>query len=139
MPVPVRPSPGSGACRILDAVDRTKMPAETHQPSEQELAQVLGSRVKELRERKGLVDSRYRPELPFEPTHSNPLVHLEWDEIEPRTRASICVEVGAEEASRCAGKELKSDRRDFISWRFEVLRRVRIEFTPQDREGPPAA
>jgi len=87
-----------------------------------------------------LVHSRYRPELPFEPTHEKPLVHLEWDDLEPRVRAGICVEVGAEEhIGHRRGKEVESDLRDFISWRYEVLRRVRIEFTPRDHEEPSAA
>jgi tetratricopeptide (TPR) repeat protein len=87
-----------------------------------------------------LVHSRYRPELPFEPTHGKPLVHLEWDDLEPRVRGSICVEVGAEEdTGRRPGKDIESDLRDFISWRYEVLRRVRIEFMNQDHHEPPAA
>lgn len=86
-----------------------------------------------------LVASRYRPDLPFEPTHSQLLVHLAWDEMEPRIRASICVEVGAEEAiGRLASKELEPDLREFISWRFELVRRVRIEFTAQGHEERPA-
>jgi tetratricopeptide (TPR) repeat protein len=87
-----------------------------------------------------LLDSRGRPDLSFQPTHSKPLVHLEWDELEPRVRASICVEVGAEEETgRLAGKDVKAALRDFISWRFEVLRRVRIEFKARGYEEPPAA
>jgi tetratricopeptide (TPR) repeat protein len=88
-----------------------------------------------------LVHSRYRPELPFEPTHEKPLVHLEWDDLEPWVRAAICVEVGTEEEiGRRPGKDLESDLRDFIAWRYEVLRRVRIEFTTRDHEEePPAA
>jgi tetratricopeptide (TPR) repeat protein len=87
-----------------------------------------------------LVRSRYRPELPFEPTRSKPLVHLEWDDLEPRVRSGICVEVGTEEdIGRRPGEDLEADLRDFISWRYEVLRRVRIEFTVRGREGPPAA
>jgi hypothetical protein len=87
-----------------------------------------------------LVHSRYRPELPFEPTHEKPLVHLEWDDLEPRVRAAICVEVGTEEEiGRRPGKDLESDLRDFIAWRYEVLRRVRIKFSVRDHEEPPAA
>jgi hypothetical protein len=90
--------------------------------------------------RRYLAHSRYRPELPFEPTHEKPLVHLEWDDLEPRVRAAICVEVGTEEEiGRRPGKDLESDLRDFIAWRYEVLRRVRIEFTTRGREEPPAA
>jgi hypothetical protein len=87
-----------------------------------------------------LVHSRYQPELPFEPTRGQPLVHLAWDDLEPRFRSGICVEVGTEEEiGRRPGKDLESDLRDFIAWRYEVLRRVRLEFTPQGREEPPAA
>jgi tetratricopeptide (TPR) repeat protein len=87
-----------------------------------------------------LLHSRYRQELPFEPTHEKPLGHLEWDDLEPRVRATICVEVGTEEEiGRRPGKDLESDLRDFIAWRYEVLRRVRIEFTARGREEPPAA
>jgi tetratricopeptide (TPR) repeat protein len=87
-----------------------------------------------------LVHSRYRPELPFEPTHEKPLVHLAWDDLEPRVRCGICVEVGTEEeVGRRPGKDVEPDLRDFIAWRYEVLRRVRIEFTTRGREEPPAA
>ena len=87
-----------------------------------------------------LAHSRSQPELPFEPTHEKPLVHLEWDDLEPRVRAGICIEVGTEEEiGRRPGKGLESDLRDFIAWRYEVLRRVRIEFTTRGREEPPAA
>ncbi|HXM69838.1 MAG TPA: hypothetical protein VN970_01795, partial [Thermoanaerobaculia bacterium] len=87
-----------------------------------------------------LVQSRYRPDLPFEPTHGKPLVHLEWDDLEPRLREGICVEVGAEQdIGRRPGKDLESDLREFIAWRYEVLRRVRLEFTTRDHEEPPAA
>ena len=87
-----------------------------------------------------LVRSRYRPELPFEPTREKALVHLEWDDLEPRVRAGICFEVGTEEEiGRRQGKDVEPDLRDFIAWRYEVLRRVRIEFTARGREEPPAA
>jgi len=87
-----------------------------------------------------LLQSRYRPDLPFEPTHGKPLVHLEWDDLEPRLREGICVEVGAEQdIGRRPGKDLESDLREFIAWRYEVLRRVRLEFTTRDHEEPPAA
>lgn len=77
-----------------------------------------------------LVEARDRPELPFLPTHSERLVHLEWDEIEPHLRSSICMEVGAGEAAAGrAAQELEADLRDLISWRCEVLRRVRIVFS----------
>jgi tetratricopeptide (TPR) repeat protein len=87
-----------------------------------------------------LIQSRYRPELPFEPTRGKPLVHLEWDDLEPRLREGICVEVGAErDIGRRPGKDLESDLREFIAWRYEVLRSVRIEFTSRDSEKPPPA
>jgi tetratricopeptide (TPR) repeat protein len=86
-----------------------------------------------------LVEARDRPELPFLPTRSERLVHLEWDEIEPQLRSSICLEVGAGEApAGRAAQELDTDLRDLISWRFEVLRRVRIVFSGGQPE-PPAA
>jgi tetratricopeptide (TPR) repeat protein len=76
-----------------------------------------------------LLDSRYRPDLPFRPLRARDLVHLAWDEIDPRVRAGICVEVGAEEETGYrSGKDLDDALRDFIAWRFEVLRRVRIGF-----------
>jgi tetratricopeptide (TPR) repeat protein len=87
-----------------------------------------------------LDQSRYRAELPFEPTRGKPLVHLEWDDLEPRVRASICVEVGAEEdIGHRPAQDLESDLRDFISWRYELLRCLRIEFMTQDHHEPPAA
>ena len=67
-------------------------------------------------------------------------MHLEWDDLEPRVRASICVEVGAEEEiSHRPARDLESDLRDFISWRYEVLRCLRIEFMTQDHHEPSAA
>jgi tetratricopeptide (TPR) repeat protein len=87
-----------------------------------------------------LIASRYRPDLPFRPTRARPLIHLPWDEIDPRVRASICVEVGAgEETGRLPGNELDEAQREFISWRFEVLRRVRLDFPAPGHQGPPAA
>jgi tetratricopeptide (TPR) repeat protein len=87
-----------------------------------------------------LVASRHRPELRFQPLRSVPLVHLAWDDIEPRIRASMCVEVGAEEAAgRRPGNEIDAALRDLISWRLEVLRRVRIEFPASCQRQPPAA
>lgn len=87
-----------------------------------------------------LLASRYRPHLPFRPTRTHPLVHLAWDEIDPSVRAGICVEVGAEkETGHCTGKELDCALRDYISWRFEVLRRVRLEFPASDRGEAPGA
>jgi hypothetical protein len=51
-------------------------------------------------------------------------VHLEWDDLEPRVRSGICVEVGTEEEiGRRPGKDLESDLHDFIAWRYEVLHR----------------
>lgn len=77
-----------------------------------------------------LVEARDRPELPFLPTLSKRLVHLEWDEIEPPLRSSLCLEVGvAESVAGRAAKELDAELRDLLSWRFEVLRRLRIVFT----------
>ncbi|HVR08036.1 MAG TPA: hypothetical protein VMW75_08310 [Thermoanaerobaculia bacterium] len=77
-----------------------------------------------------LRDSRHRPDLTFRPTRARtPIPHLAWDELEPRTRADICADLGlAEETGRRSGAELDASLRDLISWRFEVLRRVRIEF-----------
>ena len=87
-----------------------------------------------------LDQSRYLPDLPFEPTRGKPLVHLKWDDLEPRVRASICVEVGAEEEiGRRPGQDLEFDLRDFISWRYEVLRSVRIEFMAESHQVPPTA
>jgi hypothetical protein len=84
------------------------------------------------------LDSRYRPELPFRPTRTHPLVHLAWDEIDPSVRARICVEVGAEnEIGHCTGKDLDCTLRDYIAWRFEVVRRVRLEFPASDRGEAP--
>ena len=98
-----------------------------HDPGRRRAAEVVP------RASRYLARSRYRPDLPFEPTHGRPLVHLEWDDLELCFRAGICVEVGAEEEiGRRPGKDLESDLRDFISWRYEVLRCVRIEFTAQE-------
>lgn len=50
-------------------------------------------------------------------------------EIEPRLRSSLCLEVGvAESVAVRAAQELDTEPRDLISWRCEVLRRVRILF-----------
>jgi len=77
-----------------------------------------------------LVEARDRPELPFLPTRSERLAHLEWDELEPRLRSSLCLEVGVAEAvAGRTAQELAADLRDLISWRCEVLRRVRIVFS----------
>jgi hypothetical protein len=87
-----------------------------------------------------LDQSRYRPDLPFEPTRGKSLELLEWDYLEPRVRASICAEVGAEEEiGHRRGQDLEADLRDFISWRYEVLRNVRIEFLTRDHAEPPSA
>jgi tetratricopeptide (TPR) repeat protein len=105
-----------------------------HDPGRRHDAEVVPSAGRYLDQ------SRYRPDLPFEPTRGKPLVHLEWDDLEPRVRASICVEVGAEqEIGHRPGKDLESDLRDFISWRYEVLRSVRIEFVAQSYQEPPTA
>jgi tetratricopeptide (TPR) repeat protein len=82
-----------------------------------------------------LLDSRHRPDQPFRPTHPKPpLLHHTWDALEPRLRSDICVEVGLpEETGRRSGEELKPSLRDVISWRFEVLRHVRIGFAPKGR------
>jgi tetratricopeptide (TPR) repeat protein len=98
-----------------------------HDPGRRRAAEVVP------RASRYLARSRYRPDLPFQPTHGRPLVHLEWDDLELCFRAGICAEVGAEEEiGRRPGKDLESDLRDFISWRYEVLRCVRIEFTAQE-------
>jgi tetratricopeptide (TPR) repeat protein len=101
-------------------------------PARRRAAEVLASAGRYL------VDSRYRPELPYLPAPSAS-IHVEWDELEPRLRLSVCKEVGAEEsaADRPAG-ELDVALRDFLSWRFEVLARVRIVFAAPPPE-PPAA
>jgi hypothetical protein len=63
-----------------------------------------------------------------------PLVHHTWDALDPRLRGDICVEVGlAEEAGRRSAEDLDTSLREVISWRFEVLRRVRIGFAPKGR------
>jgi tetratricopeptide (TPR) repeat protein len=88
-----------------------------------------------------LLDSRHRPDQTFRPTHPKiPLLHHTWDALEPRLRGDICVEVGVpEETGRRSGEELEASLRDVISWRFEVLRRVRIGFAPKGRWPWPAA
>jgi tetratricopeptide (TPR) repeat protein len=105
-----------------------------HDPGRRRAAEVVPSAGRYLDQ------SRYRPDLPFEPIRGKPLVHLEWDDLEPRVRASICAEVGAEEEiGHRSGQDLESDLRDFISWRYEVLRCVRIEFIAQVHQEPPTA
>lgn len=97
-----------------------------HDPVQRHAAEVVLSADSYLDE------SRSRPDLPFEPIRGNPLVHLEWDDLEPRVRAAICVEVGAEEEiGRRRSEDVESDLRDFLSWRYEVLRCVRIGFRSQ--------
>jgi len=82
-----------------------------------------------------LIDSRDRPALAFRPTReAAPLVHLTWDELEPRIRGDICADVGvAEEIGRRQARDVEAALQDLIAWRFEVLRRVRIEFAPRGR------
>jgi hypothetical protein len=82
-----------------------------------------------------LLDSRHRPDQTFRPTHPKaPLLHHTWDALEPRLRKDICIEVGVPEAvARRSGEELEASLRNVISWRFEVLRRVRIGFAPRGR------
>jgi hypothetical protein len=85
--------------------------------------------------RRYLLASRYRSELRFAPTGVEPQVQLAWDELEPTLRLSICQEVGADEAAAgCPGGEVDVALRELISWRFEVLRRVRIVFDPTQPE-----
>ena len=88
-----------------------------------------------------LLDSRHRPDQTFRPTSPKiPLVHHTWDALEPRLRGDICVEVGLEEETGCRSSEdLDTSLREVISWRFEVLRRVRIGFAPKGRRPWPAA
>jgi len=105
-----------------------------HDPGRRRAAEVVPSAGRYLDQ------SHYQPDLPFEPIRGKPLVHLEWDDLEPRVRASICAEVGAEEEiGHRSGQDLESDLRDFISWRYEVLRCVRIEFIAQVHQEPPTA
>ncbi len=87
-----------------------------------------------------LADSRHRPELAFRPTHPRvALAHFAWDELESWVRCNICIDVGiAEETGRLQARDLDSGLQDRIAWRFEVLRRVRIEFAPRRPRQPPA-
>jgi tetratricopeptide (TPR) repeat protein len=87
-----------------------------------------------------LVDSRNRPDQTFRPTRPKiPPIHHTWDALDPRLRGDICVEVGIpEETGRRSGEELETSLREVISWRFEVLRRVRIGFAPKGRRPLPA-
>jgi tetratricopeptide (TPR) repeat protein len=91
--------------------------------------------------RRYLIESRYRPELPFRPLPPprGPLFRLAWDELDPQLRQSIAVEVGAgEELGRRPSADLDIATRELIAWRYEVLRRVRITFAAGPRELPPA-
>jgi hypothetical protein len=86
-----------------------------------------------------LLESRYQPERPFHPTHSGLLVILDWDELGPVTRRDLCAEVGAApELAELPARELSVALQDQISWRYEVLRRVRIQFKTAGPGSPPA-
>jgi hypothetical protein len=85
-----------------------------------------------------LLESRYQPERPFHPTHSGLLVTLDWDELEPATRCDLCAEVGAaSELAELPARELSVALQEQISWRYELLRRVRIHFKAAAPESPP--
>ena len=87
-----------------------------------------------------LLESRHLPELPFLPTGSGLLLFLDWDQLEPQVRRSICAEVGASsEIAEHPSRELSAALQDQISWRYEILRRARIVFHEfQEPEPPPA-
>jgi tetratricopeptide (TPR) repeat protein len=86
-----------------------------------------------------LVASRHRPGLPFRPTPLAPAFQLLWDELEPPLRQSIALEVGAPlELGSHPSSAIAAAAQDLISWRYEVLHRVRILFAPVHPE-PPAA
>ena len=72
-----------------------------------------------------LEDSRHLPALPFPPTHSEPLVFLDWDELAPTLRRTICREAGADEAAGdLPARKLDTDLQELISWRYEILQRA---------------
>jgi tetratricopeptide (TPR) repeat protein len=76
-----------------------------------------------------LEESRHLPFLPFVPIHSEPMIFLDWDELPPALRRTICLEVGADEAAAdLPANALTMDLRDLISWRYEILQRARILF-----------
>jgi tetratricopeptide (TPR) repeat protein len=105
-----------------------------HDPSRRRGAEVVANASRYL------VDARYRPALPFRPTRSTKrIVYLEWDEMEPGMRGSVCVEVGLDAGiGHRPAQELDAGMRDLLSWRFEVLRQMRIEFRTARRGEPPA-
>jgi hypothetical protein len=73
--------------------------------------------------------SRYRPDLEFLPTLQEPLIHLEWDQLEPPLRQSLCREIGvAETLATCPADGIDPSVRDWLTWSLEVVRRVRVTF-----------
>jgi hypothetical protein len=76
-----------------------------------------------------LEDSRHLPAMPFAPTHAEPLIFLDWDELASPLRRAICREVRAGEGAKdLPAAQLDVDLQELISWRYEILRRVRILF-----------
>ena len=69
------------------------------------------------------------PGMQFFPTLGEPLIHLEWNQLDEELRRSICREVGASQSlAAFPAEQLDPAVRDWLSWGYEVVRRVRITF-----------
>jgi tetratricopeptide (TPR) repeat protein len=73
--------------------------------------------------------SRCLSALLFQPTHCQPLIVLDWDELAPALRRTICREIEIEEtAGDLSSRQIEIDFQETISWRFEIVQRARIVF-----------
>lgn len=83
-----------------------------------------------LRARLYLEASRYLPAMPFTPMESHQLLILDWDELGPALRRTICREAGADETiGDLCSWQVETGLQERISWRYEVLQQARIVFT----------
>jgi hypothetical protein len=75
--------------------------------------------------------SRFCPALEFFPTLQAPLIYLDWDQLDIELRRNLCREVGAAETlAASSANELDPYLRDWLSWAYELRRRVRVTFSP---------
>jgi hypothetical protein len=76
-----------------------------------------------------LAASRNQPDLPFDPTRSEVLVALSWDELQVEFRAHICAAAGADPTlAERQSHQLTGDQQDLIAWRYAVREGVGILF-----------
>jgi hypothetical protein len=66
------------------------------------------------------------------------LLFLDWNELAPALQRTICREVEVDEAAAgLPSRQIEVGLQEVISWRYEILQRVRISFT--DRPAEPRA